>query len=211
MVQWFKDLFGGRSAAIKRAGGGWQILIGRNIRMLVPPGLPKDSKWEAWGTMQTRLLLLLKQHWDEAYIYIRFNGFPPGYFEDKLTGCAFKTVTTLKKEEIFLLPDCQNPSTIQTIFSVLGLIPFVRCAFILDRKPGNWEEVMEQLFLATQKIAKKKPTVEYEGVLGMCRCLCYSFNEDLVIGKIDMPQSDLVTILEEVGKEEHLGLSIKML
>jgi hypothetical protein len=208
MAQWLRNVFSGRSEAAKRGAGGWQILIGRDIRLLVPPGLPNETKWEAWGRMQTRVLSLIQQHWTDSHNYIRFNAFPPGYFGDKLLGCPYKTITN-NREEIFLLPDCQDTSVQETIFSVLGMIPFTRCLFMLDRQPANWQDVMEHLFEATKKMDKKQPVTSYAHELSMCHCLCYSANENLVIAKIDMPESDLTSILKTVAREKNIEVNIR--
>jgi hypothetical protein len=210
MAQWLRNVFSGRGEASRRGPGGWQILMGKDIRLLVPPGLPKDTKWEAWGRIQTRLLFLIHQHWPDSHIYIRFNAFPAGYFGDKFQDCTFETITADKRDEIFLFPDCQNTRVMETIFAVLGMVPFTRCLYILDRQPANWQEVTEHLFEATKKMAKKRPVIEYNNELSECRFLCYSVSEDLVIGKIDMSQSDITSILENVAREERIELSIKL-
>jgi hypothetical protein len=208
MGGWFKNIFSGRADG-RRGDGRWQILIGRGIRITVPPGLPAETKWDVWGTIQMSILSEIKKHWPESHTYIRFNAFPPGYFTDKLQGCQYE-VTRGKKDEIILLPDCEAPSALRTVFSVLGLIPFTRCVYILKDQPANWKEVMERLFEATQKIAKKQPVPEYEADLSRCHLLAYSIDQDLYIARIDIPQSEIEQLLEKVAHQEKLDLSIRM-
>ncbi len=208
MGGWFKNIFSGRGADARRGDGRWNVLIDRSIRITVPPGLPAETKWDVWGTIQLQILDHLKRRWPESHTYIRFNAFPPGYFADKFQGCQQEVIRN-KREEIFLLPDCEAPSVLRTVFSVLGLIPFTRCIFLLKDQPANWQEVMGRLFEATQKIARKQSVPEYEAELSRCHFLAYSLNQDLVVVRIDMPQSELEEILEKVAREEKLDLAIR--
>jgi hypothetical protein len=207
MGGWFKNIFSGRTDA-RRGDGRWNVLIGRGIRITVPPGLPTETKWEVWGTVQIRILSELKKRWPESHTYVRFNAFPPDYFTDKFRGCPHEVIKN-KREEIFLLPDCEDPSALRTVFSVLGLIPFTRCVFVLKDQPANWQEVMGRLFEATQKIARKQSVPEYEPELSRCHLLAYSVEQDLVIARVDIPESELENILESIAREEKLDLSIR--
>jgi hypothetical protein len=205
MTGMFKNVFGGRGG---QRDGRWQILIGKTIRITVPPGLPVETKWETWGALQVQLLGLLRKHWPDNHMYIRFNAFPPGYFEDKLKLCQPVKINA-GREEVFLLADCEIASVLQTVLSVLGMVPFTRCIYILDSQPSNWQEVTERLFQATKKIARNQPAPEYEGELALCKCLCYSADQDLMIGKIDLPESDLMATLEQLAKDQKLSLMVR--
>jgi hypothetical protein len=207
MAGWLRNIFSGRSDA-RRGDGRWNVLIWRGIRITVPPGLPAETKWEVWGNIQMRILSNIKKQWPESHTYIRFNAFPPGYFTDKLGGCPREVIKT-KRDEIFLLPDCEDPSALRTVFSVLGLNPFTRCIFLLKDQPAEWQEVMARLFEATQKIARRQMVPEYETELARCHLLAYSVDQDLVIGRMDISESQLEDILEGVAREEKLDLAIR--
>lgn len=207
-MQWFRNVFSGGSDVRRRGDTGWFVLLGKNIFVSVPPGLPGDKKWETWGRIQVKLLTYFQKYWPDSHIYIRFNAFPPGYFEDKLKLCAHEKITT-RREEVFLLPDCQYIPAMELIFSVMGMVPFTRCVYILNQKPENWKEVMERLFEATRKIAKKQPVTGYERELSMCHLLGYSSNQDLVIAKIDLPEKEIVSTFQLVAREERIELALR--
>ena len=122
---------------------------------------------------------------------------------------AFKTGTTEENDQIFMVPDCEEQFVLEDILSGCAHGLFGRCIFILDNKPENWKETIERLFEITEKLVDGQPAAEFESELSSCHLLCFSADEELAIAKVDLPESTVFSIIEDIARENDLNLVIK--
>lgn len=192
----------------------WIIYIGSPFFWLTHPQRYRPVElWEKWADMQMRVLHRIHQQWPEVHTYIRLHT----YFHELYTGIlepiAYETITRLPKfkkhEQIILIPDCQDHRIWKTVLTYAALNPLDRCIYMLERNPSNWQEVIKSLYEITRNLSEWHDFVAYKDELAACHCLCYSEDEDLVIGKVDLPEIKILSIFGDIAKEEGLELVIE--
>jgi hypothetical protein len=170
-----------------------------------------QGEYTPWGKMQARILSRFQEHWPETHPYVRFRPYPPyvtDVFADILIPGQFERVAgSTEGDDVFLFPDCQDRHTWEVIFAAGTWEEFARTLFLLDRKPSNWQEVIQRLFEIAQ-LLDGYPAKEFENELSICRCLCTSADMDLTILKVDLPESTVLSILEDTAREEDLELVV---
>jgi hypothetical protein len=188
----------------------WRVSIyASNIWLSRPLRYSNPEKWDTWGKIQAQVLSRFRQRWPESHIYIRLYTCIPEYFTDVLIPGHFEKIAEVRKNHIFILPDCQDQHVLETIFTPAGHDPFARTIFVLDQKPANWKETITRLFEIAVKLSDRQPAANFEGELSTCRLLCYSMDEDLVIAKVDLPENIVISILEDIARENDLDLVIE--
>jgi hypothetical protein len=162
--------------------------------------------------MQVKILSRFQEHWNDTYTYIRFRTVTPLLFHytNIFKQGTFEELDTEEKDDhVYLFPDCQEKHVWEIILSAIGLLAFTRTFFMLDQRPSNWQEVINRLFQSTLALANDNYASEFENDLSNCRCICYSINEDLILEKVDLPENIMLTILEDVAREEGLEIVFK--
>ena len=187
----------------------WKISMGRDIWLIVPLGLRRQGNWDTWGKIQATALSRFQKHWLNSPVYIRFHAHSSWRGASRFTVFQIEKVgTTKEKEQIFMIPDCDDQSVWEDILSGYAHGAFARAIFVLDHKPDNWQETITRLFEITVKLSGGQPAADFDE-LSDCRCLCYSMDEDLVIAKVDLPESNVISILEDIARENDLELVIE--
>jgi hypothetical protein len=171
-----------------------------------------DNDFTIWAKMQARIFSRIQQHWPESHTYIRlYTYYIPDYLITKLKKGQFeKSDTKEKHTHLFLIPDCQDPSVWEAFFEIGTNDDGGRTIFSLDYRPRNWREIIARLFEIFVKLYKT-PGGRFPGferALSRCHLWCFSVDADLVIGKVDLPESTVLSILESVASEESLKLVI---
>jgi len=136
----------------------------------------------------------------------------PWHFKDILIPGTYEeiaTATDRKDESLFLFPDCQDRFVWEGVFKVGPTRDLDRTVFVLDHKPPNAKEFIERLFDITRKISFRNWEASFYDDLSTCHCLCYSIDADLVIGKIDLPESKILSILKNIAAKEDLSLVVR--
>jgi hypothetical protein len=207
MTQWIRNLVTHKRKTQARREQEWRVSTNGGIWLHIPTPLTHPERWEIWGEIQAGILRRFQQCWQDTHIYIRFHTYLPEHFGDILRPGQFESVGTANKEDyIFLFPDCQDEYVWTTILGSAGLVPFARTIFVLDNNPSNWQEVIASLFGIAQKLSAGHPLDKFQSELSICRCLCYSMDEDLVIAKVDLPESTAISILKDTAREKNLEL-----
>ena len=166
--------------------------------------------WEKWADMQMRVLHRIHQQWPDIHTYIRLHTYYSKIYTDILELVAYETITphhkSKKDEKIILIPDCQDPRIWKAVLTYAALNPLDRCIYMIERNPSNWQEVINSLYEITRNLSEGHDFVAYKDELAACHCLCYSVDEDLVIGKVDLPETNILSIFRDIAKEEGLDL-----
>ncbi len=205
MLQWIRDKNKKRHEERKRKEKQWIVdLEWPSIYLYHPLRYRPVELWNKWGDMQVRVLSRIQQYWPETHSYIRLHIYSSLYehYASILESIPYEITSPPRKakdEQIILVPDCQDKCVWKCILTYAGLIPFTRSIFMLDDNPTNWQEVMTRLFEIAEKISDGYPVAEYSQELAMCRCLCYSMDEDLVINKVDLSETTIWFFLKSCG------------
>ncbi len=204
MIQQLKNLITHQREAPWREEQEWKVSVNGEAWLHIPNRLAHPEQWATWGKIQARILSRFQEHWPHTHTYIRFHTYLPEHFKDILKPGQFETAVTTGKDYVFLFPDCQDEYVWETILGSAGLIPYARTIFILDQKPPNWQEIIADLFDIAQ--SPSSGHLQNESRLSICHCLCYSMDEDLVIARVDLPESTVLSILEDTARKEDLQL-----
>jgi hypothetical protein len=208
MVRWFKNLMIRRSEEKQKRAQEWHIYLQNGFILMYPNRYRPIEQWDKWGKMQFRILMELKKHWPGVHSYIRLHIYTEQDYSNILNICENEIVYESKDTQTILFPDCDDQFIYETILSTVGLIPLSRCIYCLDDIPINWRDTISQLFDITQKLEKGHLTSEFENQLSICRCLCYSLDENLVIAKADLEENEILLLLENIAHEEYLSIII---
>lgn len=166
--------------------------------------------WPKWGELQTKILGKLHLFLPDTHVYIRFSTYLPEHYTDILQSENVKKIITKNgKETIILFPDCQDQLIWRELLSSSGLEPFAHCFFILKDKPVNWQEIVNDIYEILLKFDKGHSLSEFQSELSNHPCLCFSEDEDLVIGKVDLPEQEVLSIIQELALEDGLELEVE--
>jgi hypothetical protein len=171
-----------------------------------------DDSFTIWANMETRIFSRIQQHWPESHTYLRlYTYYVPDDLIAKLKKGQIEKIDTKDKHtHLLLIPDCQDQRVWEAFFEVGTNWDGGRTIFLLDYKPRNWREIITHLFEIFQKLYKT-PGGRFPGVqreLTRCHLWCFSVDADLLIAKVDLPESTVLSILERVASEEGLELVI---
>jgi hypothetical protein len=188
----------------------WHIIISHVIWITFPNRMFLNNEWKKWSKLQRIILSRLTQNWPEAYTCIRFIDFPQGYFSKLLKNCQYESLSSSNpKENILLFADCKDDSTLDIIYQATGMNPFTRCIFVLDKKPEKLQDTISHYFNLAQEISRGHKAANFADELKECHFLGYSMDNDLVIGKIDLPENIVTSILQDIATAESLEAVIK--
>jgi hypothetical protein len=184
----------------------WEVTLTPRYIILPHPERYRPIKlWDKWGKMQANLLSSFNQQWEETHIYFWIQTYVPESISNILVPGKFETMTSVNKDEkIFLFPDCQDQNVWTTILSMMALGGLSRCIFVLKNKPRNWGDIVAHLRQIIQKLEAGRSLSEFQSELTMCHCLCGSGDEDLVIYKIDLEEDIVLSVIENIAKQEDL-------
>ena len=215
MLQYFKDLKKKRRKEKIRREKQWNINTDSRAFWLTHPQRYRLVElWGKWADMQTRVLAQIQQHWPEVHTYIRLHTYWSDIYTDILEPVAYETIIPIKKskknEQIILIPDCQDHRIWKTVLTNAALNPLDRCMFMLEHNPLNWQEVVNRLYEISYNLLDGEQFSAYKDELALCHCICYSVDEDLVFGKVDLPETTVLSILGNVAEEEGLELNVEI-
>jgi len=207
MIQWIRDSINRQREGIQQKDREWEAWIGKETWWLCMPHRAfRQEQWDSWGKMQASVLRHFRQHWQNTHVYIRFRSHLTWDPKAVLTANFEKISTTEQGEQIFIFPDCEEQSALEIILASYADEPLTRTIFLLDHKPEDWRQVVSRLFEIAVNLSSGQSAAEFESDLSICRCLCYSMDEELVIPKVDLTESDVLSILEHTAREEYLDL-----
>ncbi len=183
---------------------------GGQINLSFPHRLWKSHSWNTWGEMQAKILSTFRRNWQQTHVYIRFQTHVPNLMEHTLKSCLFERYPTESKHEgLFWIHDCENFDVWKSIFASAGVVHLSRTFYVLDKQPANWHETLDTLFGVARKLSDRYSPSDFEETLSICRCLIYSSDNDMVIGKVDLSDVVLCNILKGIANEYQLEFSMK--
>jgi hypothetical protein len=183
---------------------------GRQIHITFPHSFWKSHTWDRWGELQVKILHAFMSHWQHTDVYIRFQTHIPDFIEPYLMSCKYeKYATRSEHESLFLIPECTDTRVWERIFASVGAVHLSRMLVVVDSTPKDWHNTVASLFGITQKLSDRYSPNEFIEDLSICKCLCYSIDNDLNIGKIDLPDNIIFAILENIALEYDLQLLVK--
>jgi hypothetical protein len=168
------------------------------------------ESWVKWGELQTKILAKLHSCFTDTHVYIRFSTYLPEHYSDIIQSeNVEKNITKIGKETIILFADCQNQKIWRELLSSSGLEPLAHCFFLLKEKPDNWQKIVNDIYEILLNFDKGHSLTKFQSELSSYSCLCFSEDEDLVIGKVDLPEQEILGILKELAFEDGLELEIE--
>ncbi len=210
MSQWIKNIIANLRESKREKNRIWEIWFEKGIWLTVPRRLFNDGNWEAWASIQIRILDCVRQYWGKSHTYIRFSPYPQGYYQERLQGCSSTMIIQSdEKGESFLFKDCVEESVLETIFSAIGMVPYTRCVIITDQQPDHWNDLINRYFEIAQQFSDGKNANDFSTELNDCHLLCYSMDQDLVIQKIDLEKSTFLFVLEQIASEFDLNIIMR--
>jgi hypothetical protein len=111
-------------------------------------------------------------------------------------------------EYILLIQNYQDETALGAILAGSGHVPFSKTLFLVEGDLQNWQKELINLFEITKKLSKGHQVSEFQEQLSFCRCICYTMDNDLVIAKLDLPESQLFSFLQSQSQKEGLDLVI---
>jgi hypothetical protein len=210
MIKWMTNYIAQQREARHKEERRWKVSMNGDIWLSMPLGLFRQGQRDKWGKILATAISRFQKHWPDTHIYIRFLAHRSWIGTDILNPTLCERVgTTKEKDQIFLLPDCKDHSVCEDALAGSGYGAFGRSIFVLDHKPANWKETITRLFEIAVKLSGGQPAADFESELSTCRCLCYSMDDDLVIEKVDLPENIVISILEDIARENDLDLVIE--
>jgi len=210
MMQWFRKIITKRNEEKQRRERTWRITLTDKYQLWRPNRYNPIESWYKWAELQTKILTKLQVNFPDTHVYIRFSTFLPEHYEDIIESEQVeKILSSDKKEKVVLIPDCQDQSVWKRLLEGAGLVSYARCFFMLKDKPLNWKEIISSLYENITKLDEGHSFAEYESTLSVCPCLCFSLDEDLVIGKVDLPEFKLLEMLNVLAQEDGLEIDIE--
>ena len=189
----------------------WKVTIDLSYFWLTHPTKYWPNEfWDKWAKMQVKILYEIQKIIPSTHTYLRFSTFFPKQYTDIIELCQAETLTTKKRGgKILLFLDCQDQNVWEKILFGDSFTPAAKSIFMLENKPSNWQEAITELFNIVEKLNDGHSINEYKNQLSKCHCLCYVLDSDLVIAKVDLPENVLLSILEDVARNEGLELTIE--
>ncbi len=186
----------------------WNIYINEDILLWIPDSLKESGKW---SQMLARMLVQINRNWLNSHVYIRLNTYTDDTKElERVLGQYQyrKICVSNKNENVFIIPDCSDEHILEAIFETGVVIDCGRSFFILSYLPVDWVGTVSQLFNISQNLSQDHKVSEYQKELSGCLCLCYSVDENLVIGKVDLSRDRILSITRDIARDEGLRLII---
>lgn len=188
----------------------WKISLTDMYRLWRPNRYNDISLWYKWAELQTKILAKLQDSFPETHMYIRYSTYLPEHYTDIIELKHVEIIATNdKKETVVLLPDCQDTTIWKRLLRGAGLISYARCFFMLEDKPFDWKDTISNMYDNLLTLIDGHSIKEYSSVLSGCPCLCFSLDEDLVIGKVNLLENTIIDILRKLAKEDGLELEIE--
>jgi hypothetical protein len=210
MMQWFRKIITKHNEEKQRRERTWKITLTDKYLLWRPNRYNPIELWYKWAELQTKILTELQVNFPDTYVYIRFSTFLPEHYKDIMESVQVEKISSSdKKEKVVLIPDCQDQSVWKRLLEGAGLVSYTRCFFMLKDKPPNWKEIISSLYEIITKLDEGHSFAEYESTLSVCPCLCFSLDEDLVIGKVDLPEFKLLDMLNVLAQEDGLEIDIE--
>jgi hypothetical protein len=210
MIHRFKQYLVNRKEERIRREKTWKITLTDNYCIRRPNRYDPRERWYKWADIQVKIFSMLKANFPETHVYIRFTTFLPEHYKDIIEPKYIEKIAVKKNDEtVILFPDCEDLNVWKRLLQGAGLVPYARCFFLLKGKPANWKDVVMSLYVEISKTEPGNSLNENKSILSDCPCLCYSVDEDLVIGKIDLPESTVLDILKNLAVEDGLALDVE--
>jgi hypothetical protein len=184
----------------------WDIFVNEDILLWIPDSFKETPA--IWPRILAKTLSQINDNWQNSHTYIRLNTYCiSNEIEQILKPFQFeKTATVAKNEYIYLISDCSDQLVWEKIFETGVVIDCGRTFFILNEIPLCWLDSIDSLYNIAKSLSQGHKAKEYEKELSHCLCLCYSIDENLVIGKVNLSENIILTNLENLAKAEGLKL-----
>lgn len=208
-MAWLGDLVARRKQASERRLRTWEGWADDVVYLRMPYRIRRRRHdWTIWGCMQADVLARLKQNWPNARTYLWYRTPLASHLANLVSQCKpEETAGQGKAEHVFVFPSCEDLSTWAIVLSLGTLFHFSRAVFMLEPTPEDWKGSIERLVGLAQKTGGQL-TPEDQLLLSTCRCLCYSADNDLVIGKVDVPVSTVIAAVEETAQAHGFELRL---
>ncbi len=211
-MKWFKDAARRRYEAKERRRRMWRVHVANDIEVSVPNAMHGED-YEAWGRLQARMLSRFHEHWPGAHTYFMVATYDPDLprlVSGLVTPGKFEKVATqVKDRNVYWFPDCDNEKAWGIILGTMAGDHYGKAVYVLDRELPDWRRTLEDLFKRLTDVDTSVGAGGSERELSDFRCLCYSVDEDLWFVKVDLPEADVLSNLEELAREEGFDLVVE--
>jgi hypothetical protein len=166
---------------------------------------------DTWATIQTMTISRILLRFHTAYTYIRYFSYYQ-YVSEELeyfqNNNDIEIVPTKDRQaHFYLISECKEQEMFTKLFELGTSEHGGITLFALDYKPANRKELAERFFGIVNEL-RTKEACDFKNELEHCKLFCYSADDDLYIAKVDLPEDDVLLILNEIAHANELSLKI---
>jgi hypothetical protein len=211
-MKWIKDAARRRCEAKERRERMWMCWI---LGGQAGVSAPKGRHYEDWGRIQAEILARIQQHWPETHTYVRLHTCYTYVLDDigqLPERTRFERVPTKDKDDyLFLFPDCEDRDVWQVVLGIETPFDYGKMILMFDHRVEDCWTVVSNAYevVRQQSDPRAQPWTVLVKMLPECQALCYSVDENLWIGKVDLPEGVVPAILESIAREEDLELVVE--